>query len=471
MVFSSNIFLFMFLPAVLGIYYISKNELRNIIFLLASLFFYAWAEPSYIWIIILSIVINYLAGLLMGRTDKISVKRLILAAGILLNILLLFYFKYYDFVVSSINRVFDSNLSLKNIALPVGISFYTFSGLSYIIDVYMGKAEAQKNPMNIALYISMFPKLVQGPIVKFKDVENQLHDRRVTAEGFAEGIRRFVFGLSKKVLLANQLGSVAGEIFGDNPLANSVSTAWLGAILYTLQLYFDFSGYSDMAIGLGKMFGFDFMENFNYPYISKSISEFWRRWHISLGAWFREYVYIPLGGNRRGNVYVNLFIVFLLTGIWHGASWNFIIWGIWHGIFMLIERFVKKHKKTREESKNVFLSFFKWAYTSLAVIVGWVMFNSPGMSYAWDYIKVMFGMEKPQPEFSIMWYLDFKLIILIIVAVIACLPVKNQVLKLKIFKNETVRIVAGNIYTALLLIVSLMFMMTDTYNAFIYFKF
>ncbi len=281
------------------------------------------------WIIILSIVINYLAGLLIGTTDKILVKRLALTSGILLNIFLLFYFKYYDFALSCINQIFNSGINLKNTALPLGISFYTFSGLSYIIDVYTQKAEAQKNPMNIALYILMFPKLAQGSIVKFRDIKDQLHNRSITADDFADGIRRFILGLSKKVLLANQLGAVTAEIFGDNPLSNSVSTAWLGAILYTIQLYFDFSGYSDMAIGLGKMFGFNIMENFNYPYISKSISEFWRRWHISLGEWFKQYVYIPLGGNRRGNVYVNLFIVFLLTGIWHGASWNFIIWGIW----------------------------------------------------------------------------------------------------------------------------------------------
>lgn len=364
MVFSSVEFLFVFLPITLAGYYLIRRDLKNVFLLLMSLLFYAIGEPKFVWIMVASIVVNYLSGLLVWKAKSFGNKPLEkfgLLISIIVNLSILFYFKYYDFAVSNINGLFGTNIALKHIALPIGISFFTFQGMSYVLDVYMNKAEVQKNPLNIALYISLFPQLVAGPIVRYSDVNNQIACRKETVEDFAEGVKRFILGFGKKVIISDTLGMVADRVFDSNNYINiSVLLAWLGGISYMLQIYYDFSGYSDMAIGLGKMLGFKFNENFNYPYIASSVRDFWRRWHISLSTYFRDYVYIPLGGNRKGNVYVNLSIVFLLTGIWHGASWNFIIWGVWHGIFQLIERFIYQHKKDKE--KNTVLSFFGHIY-------------------------------------------------------------------------------------------------------------
>lgn len=317
MVFSSTIFLFIFLPLILAGYFLIKENYRNIFLLLASLGFYAWGEPKFVFVMLISILINYTAGLSIYYSKKHHNKwgnRIILFVGVMGNLIPLFYFKYFDFFISSVNGITGLNLPLKNIILPIGISFFTFQGMSYILDLYMDKVEVQKKFINMALYVSLFPQLIAGPIVRYEDVNEQIEYRVCTIDKFVIGIRRFVMGLAKKAIIANNVGLVADQIFNNNPTENSVAIAWLGIICYTMQIYFDFSGYSDMAIGLGKMFGFDFLENFNYPYISTSITEFWRRWHISLSSWFRDYVYIPLGGNRSGNVYFNLLVVFLVTG-------------------------------------------------------------------------------------------------------------------------------------------------------------
>ena len=336
MVFSSLIFLFLFLPVVLVCYYLSGNRFRNYILLGASLFFYAWGEPRYIYLMLFSIVINYFIGLKMDISSK-SNKKLLLLISIIFNLSLLIIFKYADFL-----------FGIKGIRLPLGISFYTFQIMSYVIDVYRKDAEVQRNIFDLALYVSLFPQLVAGPIVRYQTVVEQISIREYSLDKFADGVNRFVLGLSKKVILANQLALVADGVFIKNVANLSIVESWIGIVCYTFQIYFDFSGYSDMAIGLGKMFGFDFLENFDYPYISQSVSEFWRRWHISLGSWFRDYVYIPLGGNRvsKFRLYMNVLVVWCLTGLWHGANWTFVVWGLYYGVFLILEKaFLEKALK------------------------------------------------------------------------------------------------------------------------------
>lgn len=349
MVFSSIIFVIWFLPLFLLSYFVlprliprqNKIVLFNWILLIASLLFYAWDTPIFLFVMLLSIFMNYSLGILIGRTQNGKTKKMELVISIVANLALLGYFKYSNFAIDTLNQCLGTNISNLNIVLPIGISFFTFQGLSYVIDVYWKKVEVQKNILKVALYISMFPQLIAGPIVRYDTICKQINEREVNFDNLVIGFRRFTFGLAKKVLIANVLGETADKIFSVdyfNVTHMSAAVAWYGAICYTMQIYFDFSGYSDMAIGLGKIMGFDYLENFNYPYISKSITEFWRRWHISLSSFFRDYVYIPMGGNRTGNVYFHLAVVFLLTGLWHGASWTFIIWGAWHGFFILLER-------------------------------------------------------------------------------------------------------------------------------------
>ena len=335
MVFSSIIFLWVLLPCILLLYYVSPKPFKNGILTVFSLFFYAWGEPRYVVLMIFSVLLNYGFGRLVEKFGK---KRWLLALCVTLNLLILGYFKYYNFLAEVLNpllRGFDIALPAIQVTLPIGISFYTFQALSYVVDVYRGENQAQKNPLNMMLYISFFPQLIAGPIVKYHDIEEQIENRTVTLEGFSYGVKRFIFGLGKKVILANTFAEVVDAVYAYQAADVSQAMLWLTALLYMLQIYFDFSGYSDMAIGLGKMFGFTFIENFRLPYIATSIQDFWRKWHISLSSWFKEYVYIPLGGNRRGTArtYVNLWTVFLLTGIWHGAGWTFIFWGIYHGFF------------------------------------------------------------------------------------------------------------------------------------------
>ena len=338
MLFSSMTFLYVFLPIVLLLYLITKKELHNPILLAASIIFYAWGEPKYLAIMLLTILVNYFGALLIQNSTKR--KKLFLILTVIANLGFLIYFKYFNFIIANCNNLLNLNINALDIIMPIGISFYTFQAMSYVIDVYRGEVKAQNDLYKVALYICLFPQLIAGPIIKYHDIEEQIESREVEFDKVSMGVKRFIVGLSKKVLIANTLGVVADKVFIQDPTTFSHLTAWLGALSYTLQLYFDFSGYSDMAIGLGLIFGFRFMENFNYPYTSKSITEFWRRWHISLSTWFKEYVYISLGGNRKGKfrTLVNLAIVFLLTGIWHGAQWTFIVWGIWQGVFIIIEK-------------------------------------------------------------------------------------------------------------------------------------
>lgn len=466
MVFSSSMFIFIFLPVVVLVYYISSKEIRNNILLIASLFFYAWGGLSYLKILIVSILVNYLFGILIDKAkDKINLKRCFLLLGIILNLLLLFYYKYYDFFVSNVNTLFNSSLSIKNIVLPIGISFFTFQGMSYIIDIYRNDAKVNKNIFSVALYIALFPQLVAGPIIKYKDINNQINFRKESIEFFSYGINRFVVGLSKKVIISDILGAMADNIFNLSTTGIDMTTAWIGAICYTFQIYFDFSGYSDMAIGLGYLFGFQFPENFNYPYISKSITEFWRRWHISLSTWFREYLYIPLGGNRKGNVYFNLFIVFIVTGLWHGSSWSFIVWGLWHGLFMIIERLIRNkmwYKKT-----PLFIKLFS---TMIIIMVGWVLFRASSLKAALEYLAIMVGLIKfNDMTFTYQYFINKKFVFWVMMAIIGSTPIISNVSKR--YKNNKLFQLISMIIISILFIVSMIFIINSTYSPFIYFQF
>lgn len=467
MVFSSSVFIFMFLPLSLVSYYISGKKIKNYILLLASLFFYAWGGMNYLKVLIISILINYIFGLLLDKTiDKKHLRMFFLILGIILNLALLFYYKYYDFFLENINTIFNMNLELKKIVLPIGISFFTFQGMSYIIDIYRNDGKVNKNIFSVALYISLFPQLVAGPIIKYKAVDEQIRNRKESIDYFSYGINRFVIGLGKKIIISDMLGAMSDNIF---LLANSsgidMITAWIGAICYTLQIYFDFSGYSDMAIGLGHLFGFKFPENFNYPYISRSITEFWRRWHISLSTWFKEYLYIPLGGNRRGNVYFNLVVVFLVTGLWHGASWNFVIWGLWHGLFMIIERLIRDkawYKKIPLITK-IFITLF-------IVIIGWVLFKATTLKEGLRYLSIMFGLVNfSNITFEFTYFISRKFILLIIIGIIASTPIPKNIFNR--YKGIKAFELIKTILIILLFIVLIIFMVNSTYSPFIYFQF
>ncbi len=387
MVFSSFIFLWFFLPLIFIAGMIIKAPGRqNILLLLGSLLFYAWGEPVYILLLLASILLNYLFGLGIGSAEKQNVKKLLLTAALVINLGSLACFKYLGLLSASLAALLPSaGIPVIELPLPVGISFFTFQAMAYIIDLYRGKYPPQKDPLKLALYISFFPQLIAGPIVRYIDIEKQLTDRKISLDGVSYGIRRFIYGLAKKVLIANTLADAVDRLLSHGPSAIGTAGCWFCAIAYTLQIYYDFSGYSDMAIGLGRIFGFEFRENFDLPYISRSISEFWRRWHISLGEWFREYLYIPLGGNRKGKArsFINLFIVFALTGFWHGASWRFMAWGIYHGAFRIIEKagfedFLKKHP------------VFSHIYTIIIFTIGWVIFRADSLGLALEQIKQMF---------------------------------------------------------------------------------
>lgn len=468
MVFSSNIFMFAFLPLCLGGYYILPKKLRNAFLTLASLCFYAWGEPRMVWVMLCSIIINYCGGLLLSAFEQKTAKRAAMVLVVVLNLGLLGYFKYANFFVDSVNAIAGTHIALAKIALPIGISFFTFQGMSYVLDVYMGTAKVQRNPLHIMLYISLFPQLVAGPIVRYQDISEQIAQREVTTDAFFDGIWRFAVGLGKKVLLANQFASIADEIFGRPIASNSVAVAWLGAIAYTMQIYFDFCGYSDMAIGLGKMLGFRFCENFNYPYISRSVTEFWRRWHISLSTWFRDYVYIPLGGNRRGNQYFHLIVVFLLTGLWHGAAWNFVLWGLWHGAFLIAEKVLLKRKIPIKVP-----SLVQWLYTMGVVVLGWILFRANSPFEAIQYVRRMVGLKAfVDGGYTLGWYLHLREVLLLVAAVLACVPWK------KVFPATAEKLHATNtglvlkcVLALALLLSSIALLMTGTYNPFIYFRF
>lgn len=386
MVFSSTVFLFLFLPLVVLIYYnpfVKSRRFRNYFLLLASLGFYAWGEPVFVWLMVLSIVVGWYIGLRIERADTAAGKRRALTIGVVFHVGLLFVFKYLTFVASQLGLLLHHDFSVISITLPIGISFFTFQLLSYLFDIYYGKARAQRSVLAVGLYIALFPQLIAGPIVRYDLIAEQIAHRRENMTDFAAGMMRFIYGLGKKVLIANYVAQVADDIF-DSGVPLSTATAWLGVLAYTLQIYFDFSGYSDMAIGLGRMFGFRFAENFNYPYISRSATEFWRRWHISLGSWFRDYVYIPLGGNRVSKLrwIGNLFVVWALTGIWHGANWTFLCWGLFYFVLLLVEKLTHFPEK---------LGPLAHAYALLAIMCGWTLFRAKDLASAGQYLGVTLG--------------------------------------------------------------------------------
>ncbi|AGF59105.1 MBOAT family O-acyltransferase [Clostridium saccharoperbutylacetonicum] len=469
MIFSTTLFLFIFLPLTLLIYYlpIFKNKtLKNIILFIASIIFYAWGEPTFVLILLFSIIVTWLLGLLVDKYRSTKMVTFILVITVIFNIGLLFFFKYLNFTIDNLNSLLGLHISNPRIQLPLGISFFTFQALSYVIDVYRKKIDAQKNLLNIGLYLAFFPKLAQGPIVRYETIAQEISNRKENLTDFSEGIMRFIQGLGKKVLIANNLALVADYSFqlaaapGNNL---SVSLAWLGAIAYTFQIFFDFSGYSDMAIGLGRMFGFHFLENFNYPYISKSVSEFWRRWHISLQTWFRDYIYIPLGGNRVSNLkfLFNIFIIWLLTGIWHGANWTFILWGLMYFVLLAAEKFTGFNKK---------LKGFGYVYTLFFVMIGWVIFRSDNISIAIEYIKIMFGIGANgilDNQF-ILYLSEFKYYF--IAAILCSVPLKDWLSP----KFKFDGIIYNTIYCVwyvLILFISISFLVKGAYNPFIYFKF
>lgn len=466
MVFSSTIFLCVYLPLVLLGYYICPKKGRNLFLLIVSLVFYAWGEPKYVFLMIFSILVNYIFGRLMDkhRENKKRLK-LMLVLSVVIDLGLLSVFKYTDFVITNINAIFGSSFDLLNIALPIGISFYTFQAMSYTIDVYRNDVRVQKNLIDFGMYITMFPQLIAGPIVRYADVQDQLADRSVTTADFSEGIMRFVVGLGKKVLLANQMGAVWSDIYA---LGGDVSAlmAWTGAIAYTFQIYFDFSGYSDMAIGLGRMFGFKFPENFRYPYQSVSITDFWRRWHITLSTWFKEYLYIPLGGNRRGlaRQALNLLIVWSLTGFWHGAGWNFVMWGLYYFVILFIEKlFLLK-------ALDKLPKFFRHVYALLLIIIGWVIFASDDVSVLLPYLGSMFGANGAIGGMDVYTLLT-KAVLLIICCIASTELPKKLFLSAAGAMNEKAAFTLKSVLMIALLALSMILLIGDSYNPFLYFRF
>ena len=472
MVFSSLEFLLLFLPITTALYYLIPKKLRmvrNILLAALSLLFYAWGEPYFVLVMIGSIFINYLLALFVS-SEKIKRKKLILALTVAVNVGLLFVFKYLNFTADTVNAIAGSDvLNIRHIALPIGISFFTFQAMSYVIDVYRGRGTAQKNPLNVALYISFFPQLIAGPIVRYETIAEQINGRNETYEGFCTGAKRFCIGFIKKVLIANNIALIADRAFGMTSLP--VTFAWLGAISYSLQILFDFSGYSDMAIGLGSMFGFRFNENFDYPYISKSITEFWRRWHISLGTWFRDYVYIPLGGSKvgTGRHIFNLFVVWALTGLWHGAEWSFIVWGLMYFVLLVLEKFIIHP----ERFKNAFAITLYRIFTLLCVMLGWVMFRAENTQSGLAYIGNMFGIGSGGAGFDVTFAYIAQNSVWLIFAVIACMPVFVTIRKRLESKDslliayDTVELVS----IGLLFLIAFSFIVAGANNPFIYFNF
>ncbi len=476
MVFSSPIFLFLFLPVTLAVYFALPWRWRNTWLLGTSLVFYGWGEPKFVAVMLASIVTNFLLALWIDCFPDPRRRRLPLAAAVIVNIGLLATFKYADFVVGNLNSVLAElhlqPLRLPDIALPIGISFFTFHALSYVIDVYRRKVPVQRNPFNIGLYIALFSQLIAGPIIRYHDVARQLEERSITRADFAYGVERFIIGLGKKVLIANSLAGPADLIFSIPGDQLTLPVAWLGLACYTLQIYFDFSGYSDMAIGLGRMFGFHFLENFNYPYIAQSMTEFWRRWHISLSNWFRDYLYIPLGGNRVApwRVYLNLVIVFFLCGLWHGASWTFVFWGLFHGAFLVSERMGLTRRMAAWRAP------LRHAYLILVVMVSWVFFRSTTLSDAWGFLAAMTGMSPASGlEHPLALYADAQTLLALTTGAIGSAPVMPMVRRwLEGFPGPVIDIGASGIRLAAMasiLMASAMLLAAGTYNPFIYFRF
>ncbi len=511
MVFSSIIFLFLFFPLFLGVYYLLFmpvllglgqrfwRRLNNLFLLLSSLVFYFWGEKFLVWIVVTSTFIDYVCGLIISggiarrKTQNLNSEnsrtfreKFGLTVSICSNLAFLGVFKYFNFGVDSFNRLVEvmglSGLMLNDtlrITLPLGISFYTFQSMSYTIDVYRGKVKATRKLIDFACYVTMFPQLVAGPIVRYRDISEQLVSRMITRELFASGVSRFIVGLGKKLLIANTVSIAAEKILAMPTRELSSSIAWLGIVCYTIQIYFDFSGYSDMAIGLGRMLGFDFKENFNYPYISKSVQEFWRRWHISLSTWFRDYLYIPLGGNRRstGRTYVNLMVVFTLCGLWHGASWTFVVWGLYHGLFLILERMWLGKFLSRLPQ------IVRHIYTLLIIMCGWVLFTSETLPHGLKFLAVMFGFgEHTGAVQELSWHLTREVKMALLIGVIFSMPVLPAITRLK---QTLILSYEGSTQTALefifsvsrtiglcaLSVICAMYLSAGTHNPFIYFRF
>ena len=474
MLFSSNVFLFIFLPVVIAVYYMLlkwSRKLQNVFLCLASLFFYAWGEPKFVLVMMLSIIVNWVAGLFVSASKAKGNRNLavmFVALDVVFNLIIIFIFKYLNFTVDNINSIFHKALYVPRIALPIGISFFTFQAISYVVDVYRNHGNAQKNIINVGLYISFFPQLIAGPIVRYETVADQIDHREETIERFCDGIKRFIIGFCKKILIANNVALIADKAFELSAEGNlSMCMAWLGAVAYTLQIFYDFSGYSDMAIGLGKMFGFHFLENFDYPYISCSVTEFWRRWHMSLGTWFRDYVYIPLGGSRTNSKtrqIFNLFVVWLCTGVWHGANWTFILWGLMYFLLLVYERNTGINKPLATRRKSV-----GRVYTLFFVIMGWILFRSDNVSMALSYYKGCFviGSNKILDDVFIEYLRQN--ITCLSAALLFSMPIAALVKKrIKPSICTDIIYAAG---LAALFIVSISFLVKGSYNPFIYFNF
>ncbi len=482
MIFSSVIFVFFFLPLVLGTYFLAGRRVRNFTLLAASLLFYTWGEGVYLVVMLASILMNYLCGLFLASNASKTFSKRIVACGIILNLVLLGFFKYANFIMDNLNGISTAvgmpTVVLGPVHLPIGISFFTFQAMSYLIDVYRGKVKPERNLINLSLYITLFPQLIAGPIVRYSEIATELVLRKVNFSGFACGVQRFLFGLSKKVLIANPLAAVADQIFALKAHELSPEVAWIGALCYTFQIYFDFSGYSDMAIGLGKMFGFTFPENFNYPYAARSFRDFWRRWHISLSSWLKDYLYIPLGGSRHGNrrTYLNLLVVFMLCGLWHGASWTFVLWGLYHGLFLTLERTWIGEIRQRLWIPAQHLTTF------VLVVFGWVLFRSETLGDATQYIMVMFGGSLGQSEtFSLEKVIDTQVVFVMILAVTLALPLYPVLQRLQKYLVSTpirmqIWFVTGSYLLQLWILGTLTYftvisLAAEVYNPFIYYRF
>lgn len=460
MVFSSITFLFYFLPIVLALYYLVPNKFKNLILLISSFIFYFYGEPKYVLLMAFSIISTYICGILVDKYRGTKTVKLFLILEIIISIGLLIYFKYADFIIKNINLWLSQKIDLINVLLPIGISFYTFQMISYVVDIYRGEVKVQKNILKLATYVSLFPQLIAGPIVRYSTIEKQLENREYSINKFSLGVRRFVIGLGKKVLIANVIGTLVNTFFISED--KSILFYWLYAIGVMLQIYFDFSGYSDMAIGLGKMFGFDFLENFNYPYIATSITDFWRRWHISLSSWFRDYVYIPLGGNRVSKIkwIRNIMVVWILTGLWHGAEWNFIIWGIYFGILLIIEKLFLL-KKTEKIPK-----FLKVIYTLFFVMISFIIFNGNEII---ENIKGLFGIGNISVISKESIYYLKSYFIVILIGIIGATPIMKNIVKKEKIKKFTN--ILELIYLFSILLLSTSYIIDGSFNPFLYFRF
>ncbi len=464
MVFSSLEFLLRFLPAVLLLYFVVPGRLKNPFLLAASLFFYAWGEPVYVALMIVSCLVNYLLGLAIDRYRGTTTAKSALVVAIVANLLALGFFKYADFLIETVNKVFGSSIGLLSLPLPIGISFYTFQALSYIVDAYRDRTPVQKNPVALAMYITLFPQLVAGPIVRYPTIAPELDRRAHSLDMFAQGVHRFVVGLGKKVLIANNVGTIWASAMAT--AAPSVLGSWLGIVAFALQIYFDFSGYSDMAIGLGRMFGFHLPENFCFPYISQSITEFWRRWHMSLGQWFRDYLYIPLGGNRvsQAKWVRNVLVVWFLTGLWHGASWNFCLWGLYFGVLLMVEKLFLG--RLLERLPGV----LRHAYALLIVLIGWVLFELDSIPAILGYLGDMFalnGIDLYNPESL---YVLRSNLVLLLIATIGAVPLAENLYQ-RVSEHVLVRTVVMPAFYALVLVASTAYVVDSSFNPFLYFRF